>query len=377
MAVNITSTENVAQSSSLDYTTIPTLIKTQIQRHNITLLLQNYNRNTINSSFNCSNNCSKLTQTRPEMQKLSCSDWQEAQHALFQLANLCLIISFLTPSSFRHHAFCLRVIISFGYLFFGLWAGVFVCMPDVVAWNIVFFIVNFSHLVYLGYKMFPARLGKLTRELYDKVFKPLNVERNRFKAVAQLGDTYLLTKGNFYATEGRTKCGNKLSMLLKGRLKVTYQNMYLHSVEVNQFIDSPEYDMFGNCDEDEDTYQVSIIASEDSFLLTWSAIKLKTYLDTDPFLSAVFNNVIGKDVSNKLYQIQELLLSDPDYMQEFSSRQSSMVNLRSALVTKNSSAALYKLNCFGVDLKGWNIHHHGCDKENVIHYPVETFESQV
>lgn len=98
--------------------------------------------------------------------------------------------------------------------------------------------------------------------------------------------------------------------------------------------------------------QVSIVASEDSFLLTWSLIKLKTYLDTDPFMSRVFHNVVGKDVSNKLYQIQELLLSNPDYMKTLSSRQSSMVNLRSALVTQNSSDPLYKLNCFGVGLKG-------------------------
>lgn len=59
--------------------------------------------------------------------------------------------------------------------------------------------------------------------------------------------------------------------------------------------------------------QVSIVASEDSFLLTMSVIKLKTYLDTDPFISNVFYNVVGKDVSNKLYQIQELLLNNPDY----------------------------------------------------------------
>lgn len=98
--------------------------------------------------------------------------------------------------------------------------------------------------------------------------------------------------------------------------------------------------------------QVSIVASEDSFLLTMSVIKLKTYLDTDPFISNVFYNVVGKDISNKLYQIQELLLNNPDYMQALPSRQSSMVNLRSALVTQNSSVALYKLNCFGVDLKG-------------------------
>ncbi|CAC5409868.1 BVES [Mytilus coruscus] len=379
MAKNFTSAENVTGHQPEDLSTIPTRLKRQMQIHNTTISQQqNFQYNGSYNMNNNSLNCTNLSVGGTDVGIFSCSDWQDAQHALFQLANFCLIISFLTPSSFKHHAFFLRLVISFGYLFFGLWAGVFVCMPDVLAWNVGFLLVNFAHVMYLGYQMCPTRLGHFTKELYQKMFKPLNVDRKRFKALTHIGDTYLLTKGTYYATEGRTKCGNKLSILLKGRLKVMYQNMFLHSIEPNQFIDSPEYDMFGNC-ETEETYQVSIVASEDSFLLTMSVIKLKTYLDTDPFISNVFYNVVGKDVSNKLYQIQELLLNNPDYMQALPSRQSSMVNLRSALVKQNSSVALpvYKLNCFGVDLKGWNINHHSSAEETVTHYPVETFESEV
>ncbi|CAG2199990.1 BVES [Mytilus edulis] len=377
MATNFTTTENVTGHQPEDLSSIPTRLKRRMQIYNTTTPEpQNFQYTDSYSMNNYTSNCTNMSVGGTADGTFSCSDWQDAQHALFQLANFCLIISFLTPSSFKHHAFFLRLVISFGYLFFGLWAGVFVCMPDVLAWNLGFLLVNFVHVMYLGYQMCPTRLGHLTKELYEKMFKPLNVDRKRFKALTNIGDTYLLTKGTYYATEGRTKCGNKLSILLKGRLKVMYQNMFLHSIEPNQFIDSPEYDMYGNCDTDE-TYQVSIVASEDSFLLTMSVIKLKTYLDTDPFISNVFYNVVGKDVSNKLYQIQELLLNNPDYMQALPSRQSSMVNLRSALVTQNSSVALYKLNCFGVDLKGWNISQHSSGEETITHYPVETFESQV
>jgi len=149
--------------------------------------------------------------------KGSCSDWQDLQHALFQLANLCLIVSFLTPSSFQHHAFFLRFILGFGYLFFTLWAGFFVCMPDVLGWNSVFFCVNLIHMLYLGYKMFPARFRSELDELYSKMFKPLKVSRQQFKDLSNLADLYVLTRGSVYAREEYTDCGEKVSLLVKGR----------------------------------------------------------------------------------------------------------------------------------------------------------------
>ena len=84
----------------------------------------------------------------------------------------------------------------------------FVCMPDVLAWNLGFLLVNFVHVMYLGYQMCPTRLEHLTKQLNEKLFKPLNVDRKLFKALTNIGDTYLLTKeGTHYATEGRSKCG--------------------------------------------------------------------------------------------------------------------------------------------------------------------------
>ncbi|XP_046582097.1 uncharacterized protein LOC124289574 [Haliotis rubra] len=49
-------------------------------------------------------------------------------------------------------------------------------------------------------------------------------------------------------------------------------------------------------------------------------------LDKDTYLATAFHYILGKDISHKLYQIQELLLSSPDYMRTLASRQSSMVN---------------------------------------------------
>ena len=88
----------------------------------------------------------------------SCHDWQAAQHTLFQLANLCVAVSFLTTASFRFHVLFLRCILLLAFLLFLLWAGLFICMPDVLGWNLVFFLLNGAHIAWLVYRHLPSRL---------------------------------------------------------------------------------------------------------------------------------------------------------------------------------------------------------------------------
>ena len=147
----------------------------------------------------------------------TCVAWLDAQHALFQLANLCMVISFLTPSNFKHHCFFLRLMLNFGFLFLVIWSAVFICMPDVFAWNLVFLFVNMFHLAYLGYQIIPQRFSKTCEDVYAKTFKPLKVSRRQFRDIAQFGNILVLAKGAVYAKEGNSRCGQKLSMLLKGR----------------------------------------------------------------------------------------------------------------------------------------------------------------
>ena len=146
-----------------------------------------------------------------------CEDWKDAQHTLFQLANLCLVVSFLTPTNFHHHALAVRCILGFGYLFFTLWAGLIVCMPDVLIWNIGFFIVNFIFTCYLAYGLLPTRFDSNVDEMYQRLFKPLRLDKRLFKELFAVGSVQVLTKDEFYAREGITTLGTKTSILLKGR----------------------------------------------------------------------------------------------------------------------------------------------------------------
>lgn len=90
--------------------------------------------------------------------------------------------------------------------------------------------------------------------------------------------------------------------------------------------------------------QVAISASEDSLIFTWPQDQLINFLSRDPVFRHIFRQLIGKDISQKLYEIQERLMANPRYMDNINTRRSSMVNVRHGIVS-NSTSNLAKLNC--------------------------------
>ncbi|XP_025097418.1 blood vessel epicardial substance-like isoform X6 [Pomacea canaliculata] len=284
----------------------------------------------------------------------SCHDWQDAQHTLFQLANLCIAVSLLTPATFRFHLLFLRCLLLVAFVLFVLWSGLFICMSDVLGWNLTFFLLDIGHIALLLYRHLPARMPVTHISLYQKVFRPLRMSQSEFIHLCREGRVERLSKGGFYAMEGMTPCARRLAILLKGRLKVTYRHLFLHHIEPNQFADAAEYDAVrlqpGNCV----TYQVTISASDDSLLLIWEYARLQEYLATQPFVCTLLHYLIGKDVCSQLYVIQERLLQAPDYMSTLASRHSSMVNLRSCLAANDSSSSLTRL---ALDLTGQSARH--------------------
>lgn len=56
--------------------------------------------------------------------------------------------------------------------------------------------------------------------------------------------------------------------------------------------------------------QVTITAEESCKYLCWSRERLTYFLESDTFLSEVFRYLIGKDITNKLYALNDPTLSD-------------------------------------------------------------------
>lgn len=55
---------------------------------------------------------------------------------------------------------------------------------------------------------------------------------------------------------------------------------------------------------------MTITAEENCKFLCWSRERLTYFLESDTFLSEVFRYLIGKDITNKLYSLNEPTLSD-------------------------------------------------------------------
>ncbi|XP_063219902.1 blood vessel epicardial substance-like isoform X3 [Bacillus rossius redtenbacheri] len=117
-----------------------------------------------------------------------------------------------------------------------------------------------------------------------------------------------LESGGTYALQDVTPADEKLSILLKGKLKVTCDSMLLHYIYPHQFIDSPEWE--ANFENSHNVFQVTITAEEDCLYICWSRAKLERVFRHRHLLKVVFSNIIGKDITYKLYSLNEQVHAD-------------------------------------------------------------------
>ncbi|XP_044268786.1 uncharacterized protein LOC123013967 [Tribolium madens] len=234
-----------------------------------------------------------------------CKEWTPAQHPLFQTANFFFAAAFLVPGSFKQSVLIVRALLSIGYFFLTLWGGVEVCAPDILLWNSLLVILNLTHTVLLAWKFLPPTLTLELTDLYLKVFKPLRVSRKHFKELVREATVMTLECGDIYAVEDVSPADERLSILLKGKLRVTCDDTHLHFINVHQFVDSPEWE--SNHEQSDDVFQVTITAEEDSVYLCWPRMKLERVLRHRPVLKVVLDSIIGKDITQKLYALNEHL----------------------------------------------------------------------
>nr|XP_015835225.1 PREDICTED: uncharacterized protein LOC100141516 [Tribolium castaneum] len=252
-----------------------------------------------------------LNNTGPESTSWAlCKEWTPAQHPLFQTANFFFAAAFLVPGSFKQSVLIVRALLSIGYFFLTLWGGVEVCAPDILLWNSLLVVLNLTHTVLLAWKFLPPTLTLELTDLYLKVFKPLRVSRKHFKELVREATVMTLERGDIYAVEDVSPADERLSILLKGKLRVTCDDTHLHFINVHQFVDSPEWE--SNHEQSDDVFQVTITAEEDSVYLCWPRMKLERVLRHRPILKVVLDSIIGKDITQKLYALNEHLtgLSD-------------------------------------------------------------------
>ncbi|XP_050306885.1 blood vessel epicardial substance-B-like [Anthonomus grandis grandis] len=288
-----------------------TALKLNVTRTNYTYLENLSIWNTSDFYYNVSNSTEldydyqMMNGTIDDASWATCKEWTPAQHSLFQTANFFFAAAFLVPGSFKQSVLLVRALLSFGYFFLAIWGGVEVCAPDILLWNLIIVLLNCTHTALLIWRFLPPTLTLELTDLYIKIFKPLRVSKKHFKELVREAKVQTLECGDIYAVEDVSPADERLSILLKGRLRVTCDDTHLHFINQHQFVDSPEWE--ANHEQSDDVFQVTITAEEDCTYLCWSRMKLERVLRHRPMLKTVLDCVIGKDITQKLYALNEHL----------------------------------------------------------------------
>ncbi|XP_040021186.1 popeye domain-containing protein 1 isoform X2 [Gasterosteus aculeatus] len=266
----------------------------------------------------------------------SCEEGEQTHHLLFHLASLSLLLGLVIPTTLALHMILLRLLLMTGCTLFIVWAALYRCNLDVMVWNVVFLVVNFMHLFFLLYKRRPIKIDRELQSVYKRMFEPLHVQEALFQRLTgQFCTIQTLKKGQVYAAEEKTSVDERLSILIKGKMKVLYRGHFLHNIYTNSFIDSPEFrstEMHRG-----EKFQVTIMAEENCKFLCWSRERLTYFLESDTFLNEVFRYLIGKDITNKLYSLNDPTLSDKAVKKM--DRQPSLCSQLSMTQMRNSMAS--------------------------------------
>ncbi|XP_061479446.1 blood vessel epicardial substance isoform X3 [Rhineura floridana] len=244
-----------------------------------------------------------------------CENWREIHHLVFHMANICFAVGLVIPTTFHLHMIVLRAMVILGCTLFIIWATLFRCAVDIMIWNTAFLVINLLHFIYLLYKRRPIKIDKELSSLYKRMFEPLHVPPELFQRLTgQFCNIQTLKTGQAYAAEDKTSVDDRLSILLK-------DSPEFRSTQMNRG----------------EKFQVSITADDNCKFLCWSRERLTYFLESEPFLFEIFKYLIGKDITNKLY-----LLNDPtlnDKTSQKIDRQPSLCSQVSVMQMRNSMAS--------------------------------------
>ncbi|XP_043467747.1 popeye domain-containing protein 3 [Leptopilina heterotoma] len=234
--------------------------------------------------------------------------WQQPQHFLFQLANLCFVLSYSAPSSKKGILFMHSILI-IGFMLLSGWAWHVICAPDIFSWNFSFLVLNICQLVYIVYQMRPVRFDPELEEVYHTLFYPFKVTRLQFKRLvsSEFATLMSLHAGEAYAMQNLTKT-DRLGLLLSGKINVLSESNFLHPILPCEFLDSPEFE--SSRASVDDKFKVSIVAASSCRYLYWQRTALEYLLVKETYLATILTTLIARDIATKLYAMNNKIITD-------------------------------------------------------------------
>lgn len=237
-----------------------------------------------------------------------CINWkQDVEGPVYHLANCFLLLGFMGGSG-MYGCFYFFGFLGTGYLCCVLWGWLDACGLDIILWS---FLLAMACLLQLAHLVHRLREDTLPREfelLYKTLCLPLDVPLQAYKEIIHCCKEQVLTLATeqTYAVEGETPI-NRLSLLLSGRVRVSQDGQFLHYIFPYQFMDSPEWESLHPSEEG--VFQVTLTAETECSYISWPRKSLQLLLNKEQYISRLFSVLLGYDISEKLYALNEKLFS--------------------------------------------------------------------
>lgn len=237
-----------------------------------------------------------------------CTGWkQDLEGAVYHLANCFLLLGFMGGSG-MYGCFYLFGFLGTGYLCCVLWGWFNACGLDIVLWSFLLATACLLQLAHLVYRLREDTLPEEFDLLYKTLCLPLQVPLQAYKEIVRCCEEQVLTLATdqTYAVEGETPI-NRLSLLLSGRVRVSQDGQFLHYIFPYQFMDSPEWESLQPSEEG--VFQVTLTAETACSYISWPRKSLYLLLDKERYISRLFTALLGYDISEKLYTLNDKLFA--------------------------------------------------------------------
>lgn len=147
-----------------------------------------------------------------------------AQHILFQMASVCLLLSYCLPNG-KFWVLLMHSLLALSCLLLCAWAWSLVCDSSVLGWYFTFMLVNLAQIFYLLYTMRQIKFPKELEEIYESLFAPIMISRTLFKKLTAIGQIMVLHAGEAYAMENLTRT-DRLGLLINGKSVSNVMNTF-------------------------------------------------------------------------------------------------------------------------------------------------------
>ncbi|XP_078698958.1 popeye domain-containing protein 3-like isoform X1 [Branchiostoma floridae x Branchiostoma belcheri] len=232
----------------------------------------------------------------------------QSLNGVFQLAHVFFGLAYFGGSTL-HGLLYTYICMFLGYLVFTVYGFQNACAADIGGWCFVFMILCLVQAIHSIWRMREVSFSEELTKVYEALFHPLQVPLLVYKALVECPNCQIvsLEQGNNYATEGKTPV-DRLSLMISGKAVVIHDGKKLHMIGRNQFLDSPEWEAAKD-QEDPGKFQVTIRAETDCVYLTWPRRDLLNLLSRRRYLARVLSAVLGRDLTNKLYILNEKVMT--------------------------------------------------------------------